>query len=152
MRFLRLTTASSTAMQQIFLCAKKRISICLVTLLLFVSTLTISPTPALAAGDVVIIKCESDCTAAFTAGVVAGSAVTLAATGSGAGLVAGAGAGMTAIVHTAMATAAVPFATAATTAAAAAAAPVVVPVAVVGAVAGYAYLLWHQASETPASK
>ena len=128
-------------MQQIFICTKKLISICLVTLLLFVSTLTISPTSALAAGDVVILKCESDCTAAFTAGVVAGSAVTLAATGSGAGLAAGAGAGMTAIVDTVAATApfaaaAVPFATAA--------APVVVPVAIGTAAIGGAYLLWQQ--------
>ncbi len=136
-------------MQRIFLGTKKLISICLVTLLLFVSTLTISPAPALAAGDVVILKCESDCTAAFTAGVVAGSAVTLAATGSGAGLAAGAGAGMTAIVHTAMA--AVPLAAAAVPLATAAA-PVVVPVAVLGAVAGGAYLIRHQTSEAPASK
>lgn len=134
-------------MQQIFQSAKKRISICLVTLLLFVSTLTLSPAPARATGDVVIIKCESDCgnTTAFTAGVVAGSAVTLAATGSGAGLVAGAGAGMTAIVDTVAAAA--PFAAAAVplaTAAAAAAASVVVPVAIGTAAIGGAYLLWQQ--------
>lgn len=122
-------------MQKILICTKKLISICLVTLLLFVSTLTISPAPALAAGDVVILKCESDCTAAFTVGAITGSAVTVVATGSGAELAAGVG--ITAIVDTAVA--AVPLAIAAT--------PFLVPAAIGTAAIGGSYLIWQQFSQ-----
>lgn len=147
-------------MQRILQSTKKLISICLVTLLLVISTLTISPAPAKA--DIVLVKCESDCTVAFTVGMVAGSAVTLAANGSGVGL---AGAGTTAVVDTAVAAApfaasAVPLATAAVAAAAdtaiaatftalavAAAAPVVVPIAIGTTAISGAYLLWRQFSQ-----
>ncbi|MGI8502938.1 MAG: hypothetical protein ACR2LR_17645 [Hassallia sp.] len=57
---------------------------CLVTLLIVTSALTISPTPAQAAtGNVIIFNCESECgnMTAFAAGVASGSAVTLIATG-----------------------------------------------------------------------
>lgn len=70
-------------MQHIFQRAKRFISITLVTLFLITTTLLSFPPPARAAGDIVIIKCESNCgnAVAFTSGVASGALVTLAATG-----------------------------------------------------------------------
>jgi hypothetical protein len=135
-------------MLHIYQSAKRLISICLVTLLLVSSILLSFPTPARAAGDLVIFKCETNCgnMAAFSAGVISGSAVTLAATGSGSGIAAaGMSAGTTAIVHVAT-TAAAPLATAA--------APIVIPVAATAAVGYGAYRLWenHQNSQAQPSE
>ncbi|WP_373524632.1 hypothetical protein [Nostoc sp.] len=113
-------------MQSIFQNAKRLISICLLTLLIVTSALTISPAPAQALGDfnVEIFKCESECgnMTAFAAGVASGSAVTLAA-GSGGSLEAVA---VAAIGHAAIT----------------AAAPVVVPLAVTAVVSYGAHRLW----------
>lgn len=135
-------------MQRLFQRTKRLISICLVTLVLVTSTLLSFPAPAMAAGNLVIINCESDCgnmTAAFTAGVLSGSAVTLAATGSGGVVTAGITAGATAMVNTAVI---------ATAPLAAAMAPVLVPVAAVGAVGYGAYRLveGYQNNQTHTSK
>lgn len=148
-------------MPQIFQSAKRLISICLVTLLVVTGTFFSFPAPAKADTDVVIVKCESDCSnlASFTAGVVAGSAVTLMATGQGE-VLAAVGAGVTTMAHTAvtaavpLAAAALPTALTAVAPAVAAAAPVIVPVAAVGAVGYGAYRVWegHQNSQVKASK
>ncbi len=135
-------------MQCIFQNAKRLISICLLTLLIVTSAVTISPAPAQALGDlnVEIFKCESECgnMTAFAAGVASGSAVTLPATGSGGSL---ATAAIAAIGHGAIIAAASLTAVAAP--AIAAVAVVVVPVAVTGAISYGAYRLWeaHQNSE-----
>ncbi|HEY9692097.1 MAG TPA: hypothetical protein V6D15_07830 [Oculatellaceae cyanobacterium] len=123
-------------MKHIFQNSQRLISVCLVTLVLVTSTLLSFPAPA-RAGDLVILKCESDCgnNMAFAAGMVAGSAVTMAATGSGGGVAA---AGTTAIVDAAMMAA--PLAAAAAPLAVAAA-PVLVPVAATVAVGYGAYRL-----------
>ncbi|MGB7442611.1 MAG: hypothetical protein WA919_16220 [Coleofasciculaceae cyanobacterium] len=120
-------------MQRIFQNAKKVIATCLVTVLLITGTLVSFPAPARAVGDVVIIKCETECgnTAAFVGGVISGSAVTLAATGGGHAVAAGIGTGIAAVGHAAAASAV------------AAAAPVVVPVAATAAVGYGAYHLWE---------
>ena len=121
-------------MQRIFQNIKRLISICLVTLVIVTSALTISPAPAHAIGDlnVEIFKCESECgnMTAFAAGVASGSAVTLVATGSGGSIAA---AVATTIGHAAI-TAAAP---------AIVAAPVVVPLAVTAAVGYGGYRLWN---------
>jgi hypothetical protein len=73
-------------MLRIFQNAKKLISVCLATLIIVVSTITIFPSTASAAVvEINVIKCESgsNCssTPSFVAGAIAGSAVTLIATG-----------------------------------------------------------------------
>ncbi|BAY09632.1 hypothetical protein [Calothrix sp. NIES-2098] len=75
-------------MQHIFQSAKRLISVTLVTLFLITSSLLSFPAPARAAGDIVIMKCESNCgnLPAFTAGVASGALVTLIATGKAATL------------------------------------------------------------------
>ena len=79
-------------MQRLFQRAKRLITMCLVTLLIVTSALTISPAPAQAAttGNLIVFNCESGSNcgnlAAFAAGVVSGSAVTLIATGHAATL------------------------------------------------------------------
>jgi hypothetical protein len=131
-------------MQSIFQKAKRLISICLVTLLIVTSTLTVSPAPAQALGDVnVVFKCESECgnMTAFAAGVASGSVVTLVATGSGGSLAAGA---VTAIGHAAI-TAAAPLAAAAP--ALVGAAPILLPVAATTAVGYGAYRMWESSSQ-----
>ncbi len=160
LKFLRLITAPSTTMQQIFQSAKKLISMCLVTLLLVVSTLTIAPAPARADVAIINIKCDQiikcdqpNCgnTVAFAAGAAIGAAI---GSGSVPSLsAAGITSGAAAVVDVVAVTAA-PLAAAAA-ALAVGAAPVVVPVAVVGAVAGGAYLFWdsysNQTNEAPPS-
>jgi hypothetical protein len=139
-------------MQHIFQNAKRLMTICIVTLLLLTNTLLSFPAPAMAAGDVVIFKCETDCgnMAAFGAGVISGSAVTLAATGNGGVAAAGVSTGITAIGQAATMVAAPLVAAAAP--AVVAAAPIVVPVAVGAAVVGGGYLLWQQLSQASAPK
>ena len=126
-------------MQCIFQNAKRLISICLLTLLIVTSTLTISPAPAQAAtGNVIIFNCESgsDCgnLAAFAAGVGSGSVVTLIATGHTA-VIAGAGAA----VGAAVAGAAIGTLTAVSSAVAA---PVLLPLAATAAVGYVGYGAW----------
>lgn len=123
-------------MQRLFQRAKRLISMCLVTLLIVTSALTISPAPARA--DIVIVKCEqgSKCgnLAPFAAGVFSGSLVTLIATGHAA-VLAGAGA--------AVGSAAAAAATGTLTAVGSAvAAPVLVPVAATAAVGYVGYGAW----------
>ncbi|QYX32987.1 hypothetical protein [Sphaerospermopsis torques-reginae] len=122
-------------MLRIFQNAKRLISVCLATLLIVVSTITIFPSTASADNNVVKIECTSDCgnIFSFVTGMVSGSAVTIIAlTTNTTSLVAtGAAIGQTAV--TALAT----LGTAATTVVSA---PVLVPVAAtvaVGAVGGY---------------
>lgn len=136
-------------MQRIFQNARRLISMCLVTLLVVTGAVTILPAPARAEGDVVILKCESDCNAVtFTAGVVAGSAVTLAATSSGSTVATVAGISEIAAIGSAVMTAAAPLAAAAAPAVAVAA-PVVLPVAATAAVGYMGYRTWqaHQQSQ-----
>ncbi|MEH2096859.1 hypothetical protein [Nostoc sp.] len=132
-------------MQSIFQKAKRLISICLVTLLIVTSALTISPAPAQALGDinVEIFKCQSECgnMTAFAAGVASGSAVTLVATGSGGSLAAGA----VAVIGHAAITAAAPLAAAAP--ALVAVAPILLPVAATAAVGYGAYRMWESSSQ-----
>lgn len=131
-------------MQYILQNTKRLISICLVTLLVIASALTILPTPARAddcTGLVTICPSANlnlDNQATFAVGVVTGSAVTLAATGGGNAVAA---AGTTAIVDVAT-TLAAPLATVAVTAA-----PIAAPVAVGAAVVGGGYLLWQLLSQ-----
>ncbi|MEY2913519.1 MAG: hypothetical protein RLZZ184_2828 [Cyanobacteriota bacterium] len=132
-------------MLRIFQNAKSVISVCLATLIVVVSTLTIFPSTASADnnfmqsnlgnnGDVVIFKCTSDCgnIFSFAAGMFSGSAVTVIALTDTTSLVATwAAIGQTAV------TALAPLAAAATTVVSA---PVIIPVAAtlaVGAVGGY---------------
>ncbi len=127
-------------MQRLFQSAKRLISMCLVTLLIVTSALTISPAPARA--DFVIVKCEqgSNCgnLAAFAGGVASGSAVTLIATGHAATLTA-AGA---AVGSAAAAAASGTIATAGAAVGSALAAPVLVPVAATAAVGYVGYRAW----------
>lgn len=123
-------------MQHLFASCKRLISLCLITLLVITSTITIFPSSARADvrslegnlwnGDVVIFKCESDCgnIMSFVEGVASGSVVTLIATGQ-AGTIAASTAAIGQIATTALAPLTV------------AAAPVLIPVAVTVA-AGYA--------------
>ena len=138
-------------MLQKFQAAKRLIAICLVTLLLVTSVLTISPAPARA--DIVLFKCESDCDniASFTAGAIGGSAVTLLATGNGGLAAAGITAGTAAIGQAATA-AVVPLAAAAP--AMAMAAPILAPVAATAAIGYGAYQVWdsYQKSQGQHSK
>ncbi|MBD2775919.1 hypothetical protein [Iningainema tapete] len=115
-------------MQSIFQNAKRLISMCLVTLLLVTSAITILPAPARADNDFVIVKCESDCgnMAAFAAGVASGSAVTLVATGGGGTVATVAGVSEIAAIGEAAMTVVAPLAAVAAPAVAAAA-PVVLP-------------------------
>ncbi|MEH2213339.1 hypothetical protein [Nostoc sp.] len=126
-------------MQRLFQSAKRLISMCLVTLLIVTSALTISPAPAQAAtGNVIVFNCESGSNcgnlAAFVAGVGSGSAVTLIATGHTA-VLAGAGAA----VGSAVAAAATGTLTAVGSAIAA---PVLLPVAATAAVGYVGYGAW----------
>ena len=135
-------------MLRIFQNAKSVISVCLATLIVVVSTLTIFPSTASAGVIDIIIKCESgsNCssTPSFVAGVIAGSGVTLIATGQAetiAGSVFIANAvpiiSSLAVIGQTAVTALAPLAAAATTVVSA---PVLVPVAAtlaVGAVGGY---------------
>jgi hypothetical protein len=123
-------------MQHIFQSAKRLISICLVTLFLITSTLLSFPAPASAAGNLVIINCESDCgnAVAFAAGVASGSAVTVIATGQAATL----GAVGATVGHVATAIAA-PI----VGGAAVAVASVVAPVAATAAVGYVGYRVWE---------
>jgi hypothetical protein len=127
-------------MQCIFQNAKRLISICLLTLLIVTSAVTISPAPAQAAtiGNLIIVNCESgsDCgnLVAFAAGVASGSAVTLIATGHTA-VLAGAGAA----VGSAVAAAATGTLTAVGSAVAA---PVLLPLAATAAVGYVGYGAW----------
>ncbi len=131
-------------MQRIFQNAKRLISMCLVTLLIVTSAITMLPAPARADNDLVIVKCESgksDCgnMAAFAAGAVAGSMVTVVATGSSGGVTtAGMIAEIAAIGHAAI-TVAAPL----VAAPAVAAAPVVVAVAATAAVGYVGSLAWQ---------
>lgn len=123
-------------MQRLFQRAKRLISMCLVTLLIVTSALTISPAPARA--DIVIFQCQqgSDCgnLAAFVAGVASGSAVTLIATGHTAVLAA---------AGTAVGSAVAAAATGTLTAVGSAvAAPVLLPVAATAAVGYVGYGAW----------
>ncbi len=130
-------------MLQKFQAIKRLIVLCLVTLLLVTSALTISPTPARADNDLVIVKCESNCgnMGAFAAGALSGSAVTLVATGHGSLAVAGITAGTAAIEQ--VATAAVAPLAAAAAPAMAMAAPILAPIGATAAVGYRAYQLWH---------
>lgn len=123
-------------MQCIFQNAKRLISICLLTLLIVTSALTISPAPASA--DIVIVKCEqgSNCgnLAGFAAGVASGSVVTLIATGQTAVL-----AGAEAAVGSAVAGAAIGTLTAVGSAVVA---PILLPVAATAAVGYVGYSAW----------
>ena len=126
-------------MQRLFQSAKRLISMCIVTLLIVTSALTISPDPAQAAtGSVIVFNCESGSNcgslAAFAAGVASGSAVTLMVTGHTAVL---AGAGAT--VGSAVAAAATGTLTAVGSAVAA---PVLLPVAATAAVGYVGYGAW----------
>lgn len=143
-----------TTMQCLFQNAKRLISMCLVTLLIVTSALTISPAPA-RAGDTnvgVIIICEkgSDCanTAAFAAGVASGSVVTLLATGAAVGSAATAAATGTiaaagAAVGSAAAAATGTIAAAGAAVGSALAAPVVVPLVATAAVGYIGYQAWQ---------
>jgi hypothetical protein len=125
-------------MQRLFQRAKRLISMCLVTLLIVTSALTISPAPAQAAtGSVIIFNCESNCgnMTAFAAGVASGSAVTLIATGHAAVLTA-AGA---AVGSAAAAAASGTIAAVGAAVGSAVAAPVLLPLAATAAVG---YVLW----------
>ncbi len=126
-------------MQRIFQRAKRLISMCLVTLLIVTSTLTIFPAPAQAVGDIhiEILRCESNCgnMTAFAAGVASGSAVTLIATGHAAVLTA-AGA---AVGSAAAAAASGTIAAVGAAVGSAVAAPVLLPVAATAAVG---YVVW----------
>jgi hypothetical protein len=116
--------------------AKKLISITLVTLFLVTSTLLSFPSPAKAAGNIVVFNCESNCNnngVAFAAGVVSGSAVTLAATGNAATIAAvGTTIGQAATVMTGITTAG----------SAVVSAPVVLPVAATAVVGYGSYRVW----------
>ncbi len=133
-------------MQRIFQNAKRLISMCLVTLLIVTSAITMSPAPARADNDFVIVKCESDCGAAFTAGVFAGTAVTLVATGSSGGATAAGTIAEIVAIGQAVMTVAAPLVAAP---AVAAAVPVVAAVAATGAVGYVGYRTWqdHQYSQ-----
>ncbi len=137
-----------------FQAAKRLIATCLVTLLLVTSALTISPTPARADNDLVIVKCESGCDnmGAFAAGALGGSVVTLVATGHGGLATAGISAGTAAIGQAA--TAAVAPLAAAAAPAMAVAAPILVPIGATAAVGYGAYQLWdsYQKSQAQPSK
>jgi hypothetical protein len=141
-------------MLQKFQAIKRLIVLCLVTLLLVTSALTISPTPARADNDFVIVKCESGCgnMGAFAAGALGGSAVTLFATGHGGLAAAGITAETVAIGQAATAVVA-PLAAAAAPAMAAAA-PILVPIGATAAVGYGAYQLWdsYQKSQAQPSK
>ncbi|MEH2322213.1 MAG: hypothetical protein V7K32_01145 [Nostoc sp.] len=130
-------------MQRLFQKAKRLISMCIVTLLIVTSALTISPAPARALGDVKIeiFKCESECgnMTAFAAGVASGSAVTLVATGHAATL-AVAGAAVSSAVTTA---ASGTIAAAGAAVGSVVAAPVLVPVAVTAGVGYIGYRAWE---------
>ncbi|GCL36121.1 hypothetical protein SR1949_12210 [Sphaerospermopsis reniformis] len=122
-------------MLRIFQNARRLISVCLATLLIVISTITIFPSTASADNNVVKIECTSDCgnIFSFVTGMVSGSAVTIIAlTTNTTSLVAtGAAIGQTAVA--ALAT----LGTAATTVVSA---PVLVPVAAtvaIGAAGGY---------------
>jgi hypothetical protein len=133
---------------------KRLIVLCLVTLLLVTSALTISPTPARADNDLVIVKCESNCDnmAAFAAGAVSGSVVTLVATGHGGLAAAGITAGTAAIGQAA--TAAVAPLAAAAAPAMTVAAPILLPIGATAAVGYGVYQLWdsYQKSQAQLSK
>lgn len=125
-------------MQRLFQSAKKLISMCLVTLLIVTSALTISPAPARADNALMIVKCESGSNcgnlAAFAAGMASGSAVTLMATGQAATLAA---------AGTAVGSAVAAAATGTLTAVGSAvAAPVLLPVAATAAVGYVGYGAW----------
>lgn len=130
-------------MQRLFQSAKRLISMCLVTLLIVTSALTISPAPAQAVGDinvnVDIFGCKSQCgnMTAFAGGMLSGSAVTLIATGHGA-VLAGAGAA----VGSAAAAASGTIAAAGAAVGSALAAPVLLPVAATAAVGYVGYGAW----------
>ncbi|MEB3151711.1 MAG: hypothetical protein VKL60_22175 [Sphaerospermopsis sp.] len=122
-------------MLRIFQNARRLISLCLATLLIVISTITIFPSTASADNNVVKIECTSDCgnIFSFVTGMFSGSAVTIIAlTTNTTSLVAtGAAIGQTAVA--ALAT----LGTAATTVVSA---PVLVPVAAtvaIGAAGGY---------------
>ncbi|MEH2397169.1 hypothetical protein [Nostoc sp.] len=137
-------------MQRLFQKGKRLISMCLVTLLIVTSALTISPAPARA--DIVFVKCEqgSNCgnLAAFAAGVASGSAVTLITTGHAATLAA---AGAT--VSSAAAVASGTIAAAGAAVGSAVVAPVLVPVAATAAIGYVGYHAWkaHNHSEPDSS-
>lgn len=137
-----------------FQAAKRLIAICLVTLLLVTGALTISPTPARADTDIVIVKCETGCDnmAAFAVGAISGSAVTLVATGNG-GLAAAGITAETAAIGQAATAAVAPLAVVAAPAMAAAA-PILVPLGATAAVGYGAYQLWdsYQKSQAQPSK
>lgn len=124
---------------------------CLVTVLIVTSAITMLPAPARADNDLVIVKCESDCgnMAAFAAGAVAGSVVTVVATGSSGGVAAGGMIAEMAAIGQAAITVAAPLVTIVTAPAVAAAAPVVVPVAATAAAGYVGYRAWqaHQHSQ-----
>ncbi len=130
-------------MQRLFQSAKRLISMCLVTLLIMTSTLTISPAPAQAAttAGVIFFNCEqgSNCgnLAAFFAGVASGSAVTLMATGQAATL----GAAFAA-VGSAAGAATGTIAAAGAAVGSAVAAPVLVPVAATAGVVYVGHRAW----------
>ena len=125
-------------MQRTLQSAKRLISVCLVTLLLVVSTVTISPAPAMAHnGSSSSIPQLGGEAWAFAAGLVTGI---LVSGGSAATIT------TAATAATAVASVAGSVATAAT---AVVAAPVVAPVAVGSAVVGGAYVLWHHFSPAP---
>ncbi|MBE9234954.1 hypothetical protein IQ227_02580 [Anabaena aphanizomenioides LEGE 00250] len=122
-------------MLRIFQNARRLISLCLATLLIVISTITIFPSTASADNNVVKIECTSDCgnIFSFVTGMVSGSAVTIISlTTNTTSLVAtGAAIGQTAVA--ALAT----LGTAGTTLVSA---PVLVPVAAtvaIGAAGGY---------------
>lgn len=129
-------------MQRLFQSAKRLISMCLVTLLIVTSALTISPAPAQAVGDIRIdiLTCESQCgnMTAFAAGVASGSAVTLIATGHAATL----GAVGAAVGSAAAAAASGTIAAAGAAVGSAVAAPVLLPVAATAAVGYVGYRAW----------
>ncbi|MEH2170019.1 MAG: hypothetical protein V7K41_25875 [Nostoc sp.] len=115
---------------------------CLVTLLVVTSALTISPAPAQALGDVKveIFNCESECgnMTAFAAGVASGSAVTLVATGHAATLtMAGAALG------SAAAAASGTIAAAGAAVGSVVAAPILLPVAATAAAGYIGYRVWE---------
>lgn len=68
-------------MLRIFQNARRLISLCLATLLIVISTITIFPSTASADNNVVKIECTSDCgnIFSFVTGMVSGSAVTIIA-------------------------------------------------------------------------
>jgi phage-related tail protein len=115
---------------------------CLVTLLIVTSALTISPAPARADNDFVIVKCQqgSNCgnLAAFAAGVASGSAVTLLTTGHAATLTVAGAAVSSAVTAAASGT----IAAAGAAVGSVVAAPVLVPVAATAAVGYVGYRAW----------